>query len=109
MDDLFAPTHLILIAVIALLVFGPRKLPEIGSGLGKAIREFKGSLAGITGVPEEIRASVRAVGQPAVPDAAPAAPTAAPAAPEAAPAPTPDTDVPAVAQGGSDGTAPPAA
>ena len=33
--------ELILIGVIALLVFGPKKLPELGSGLGKAIKDFK--------------------------------------------------------------------
>jgi sec-independent protein translocase protein TatA len=33
--------ELIIIAVIALLVFGPKKLPELGSGLGKAIHDFK--------------------------------------------------------------------
>ncbi len=35
------PTELILIAVILLLIFGARRLPDIGKGLGGAIREFK--------------------------------------------------------------------
>ncbi|MCJ7485786.1 MAG: twin-arginine translocase TatA/TatE family subunit, partial [Candidatus Aminicenantes bacterium] len=35
------PAELILIFVIALLVFGPKKLPEIGRSVGKALREFK--------------------------------------------------------------------
>ncbi len=39
--DLFAPMHLLLILAIALIIFGPGKLPELGSSLGKAIREFK--------------------------------------------------------------------
>lgn len=38
-EGLFQPTHLILI--IAMIVFGPGKLPEIGAGLGRSIREFK--------------------------------------------------------------------
>ncbi|MGA2553746.1 MAG: twin-arginine translocase TatA/TatE family subunit [Smithella sp.] len=38
---IFQPTHLIIILVIALIIFGPGKLPEIGAGLGKAIRGFK--------------------------------------------------------------------
>ena len=38
--------ELIVIFVIALIVFGPSKLPQIGSGLGKAIRDFK---KGVTG------------------------------------------------------------
>ena len=39
-------TELIVILVIALLVFGPRKLPEIGGALGKGIRDFRKSLEG---------------------------------------------------------------
>jgi len=33
--------ELIIIGIIALLIFGPKKLPDLGSGLGKAIRDFK--------------------------------------------------------------------
>jgi sec-independent protein translocase protein TatA len=40
-EGLFQPMHLPLIAGIALLVFGPRKLPELGKGLGDGIRGFK--------------------------------------------------------------------
>ena len=39
-------TELLVIMVIVLLIFGVNRLPEIGSGLGKAIRGFKESLAG---------------------------------------------------------------
>jgi len=35
------PMHLILILLIVLVIFGPGKLPELGAGLGKSIREFK--------------------------------------------------------------------
>lgn len=38
--------ELIIILVIALIVFGPAKLPQIGSGLGKAIRDFKKAVTG---------------------------------------------------------------
>jgi sec-independent protein translocase protein TatA len=38
---IFQPTHLLIILVIALIIFGPGKLPELGAGLGKAIRGFK--------------------------------------------------------------------
>ena len=37
--------ELIIIGIIALLIFGPKKLPELGSGLGKAIRDFKGAIS----------------------------------------------------------------
>jgi sec-independent protein translocase protein TatA len=43
-EGLFQPMHLVLILGIALLVFGPQKLPELGRGLGEAIRGFKNSL-----------------------------------------------------------------
>jgi len=41
MEGLLQPTHLILILGIALLLFGPRRLPELGQGLGKGIRGFR--------------------------------------------------------------------
>jgi sec-independent protein translocase protein TatA len=43
-EGLLQPMHLLVIFGIALLVFGPKKLPELGKGLGEAIRGFKGSL-----------------------------------------------------------------
>ncbi len=36
--------ELIIIAIIAILIFGPKKLPDLGKGLGKAIRDFKGAI-----------------------------------------------------------------
>jgi len=44
-EGLFQPTHLIVIFAIALLIFGPKKLPELGRGLGEGIRGFKGAIA----------------------------------------------------------------
>ena len=41
MEGLFQPTHLILIFAVALLIFGPKKLPELGKGLGDGIRALK--------------------------------------------------------------------
>lgn len=40
-EGLFQPMHLLVILAIAVLVFGPKKLPELGSGLAKGIRAFK--------------------------------------------------------------------
>jgi sec-independent protein translocase protein TatA len=45
LEGLFQPMHMIVILAIVLIVFGPGKLPEIGAGLGKSIREFKKALA----------------------------------------------------------------
>ncbi len=43
-EGLFRPLHLILILLIVLIIFGPGKLPELGSGLGKSIHAFKKAL-----------------------------------------------------------------
>jgi len=43
-EGLFQPMHLLVIFAIALLVFGPRKLPELGKGLGESIRGFKSAM-----------------------------------------------------------------
>jgi sec-independent protein translocase protein TatA len=42
----FSAWHVILIAVVALLLFGPNKLPELGRGFGKMFREFKDATTG---------------------------------------------------------------
>ncbi len=44
-EGLFQPMHMIIILAIVLIIFGPGKLPEIGAGLGKSIREFKKALS----------------------------------------------------------------
>ena len=46
MEGLLQPTHLFFILLIVLIIFGPGKLPDLGRGLGKGIREFKGALQG---------------------------------------------------------------
>jgi len=43
-EDLLQPRHLLIILAIALLLFGPQKLPELGKGLGEGIRGFKNAL-----------------------------------------------------------------
>jgi sec-independent protein translocase protein TatA len=45
--DVFQPTHLLFILVVALLVLGPKRLPEVGRSLGKGIRDFRQAMAGI--------------------------------------------------------------
>src|ERR1700761_5669328 len=53
LDGLFQPTHLLIILVIALFVFGPKKLPELGQGLGKGIRSFRESMKAATEDPDK--------------------------------------------------------
>ncbi|MFZ3266908.1 MAG: twin-arginine translocase TatA/TatE family subunit [Terriglobales bacterium] len=43
-EGLFQPMHLLIIFFIALLVFGPKKLPELGKGLGEGIRALKAGM-----------------------------------------------------------------
>jgi sec-independent protein translocase protein TatA len=45
-EGLFQPMHLLVIVGIALLVFGPKRLPELGKGLGEGIRGFKSAIQG---------------------------------------------------------------
>ncbi|MHC1700970.1 MAG: twin-arginine translocase TatA/TatE family subunit [Humidesulfovibrio sp.] len=44
--QLFQPMHLLLVLVIALFVFGPSKLPQLGASIGKSIRELRKGLDG---------------------------------------------------------------
>jgi len=43
-EGIFQPMHLLVIMGIALLVFGPKKLPELGKGIGDGIRSFKSAI-----------------------------------------------------------------
>ena len=46
------PMEIAIVAIVALLVFGPKRLPEAARGLGKSMREFKSGVSGITGESE---------------------------------------------------------
>jgi sec-independent protein translocase protein TatA len=75
LGELFQPMHLLLILVIALLLFGPGKLPQIAANMGKSIREFKSALS----APDEIKVdapSQQAQAQPQQPAQQAAAPQA---------------------------------
>ena len=56
LEGLFQPMHLMVIFGIALLMFGPKKLPELGKGIGDGIRGFKSAMK----EPEESSAKVAA-------------------------------------------------
>jgi sec-independent protein translocase protein TatA len=76
--DIIQPTHLLLILLVALLVLGPKRLPEVGRSLGRGIRDFR---QGMQGVQDEARGVFRdALEEPAsaVPESP--EPSAAPAA-----------------------------
>ena len=45
-EGLFQPMHLLVIFGLALLVFGPKKLPELGKGIGEGLRGFKSAMKG---------------------------------------------------------------
>jgi TatA/E family protein of Tat protein translocase len=61
------PTHLILIAVVALIIFGPSRLPEIGRSFGKTLKEFQAATKEATqGFSDEVQKPAEAVTTPAV-------------------------------------------
>lgn len=47
-EGLLQPTHLLVILAVGLFMFGPKKLPEFGKGLGEGIRGFKDAMNGVT-------------------------------------------------------------
>jgi len=51
------PAELAIVLVIALLILGPKRLPEAGRGIGRGMREFKDSLRGVGETPEELPAA----------------------------------------------------
>lgn len=51
------PMEILVVLIIALVVFGPKKLPDLGHSLGKGIREFKGSVTGETDEPPRIESA----------------------------------------------------
>ncbi len=48
MGDLLQPTHLLVIGILLLVLFGAKRLPELGKGLGEGLKGFKEGLKGVT-------------------------------------------------------------
>ena len=64
-----SPWHILIFAIVVLVAFGPKRLPEMGRMLGKGMREFKDSVTGLTDVsPEPVEQSKPDGGTPAQPD-----------------------------------------
>jgi sec-independent protein translocase protein TatA len=94
------PVHLLFLGAVALLVLGPKRLPELAKALGNGIREFRESISAgedgekapvsPNGAPPAAAAGAR-VTTPAAGDGAPAPP---PAAADTSPAPAPDAPPP---------------
>jgi sec-independent protein translocase protein TatA len=96
------PGELIIVLIIALIVVGPGKLPDVGSALGKSIREFRKAASDV-----KETTSLEASKPAPAPAPAPAAPAAAPVPPagpsvDAAPATVPAPGEPVAATVGAD-------
>jgi len=62
-EGLFQPMHLLVLLGISLLVFGPKKLPELGTGMGEAIRGFKKAIRNEENVPADLLTDVKDAGE----------------------------------------------
>jgi len=51
MGDLLQPWHLVVLGVVAFLLFGAKRLPELGKGLGEGLKGFKEGIKGVTDPP----------------------------------------------------------
>lgn len=72
---LMNPTHIVFLAVLGLLLFGAKRLPEVGRSLGTGMREFKTSISGEVGVAGEALVDTRDAIVPSA-DAEPVIPAA---------------------------------
>src|ERR1700759_3018644 len=54
--DILQPTHLVFVLVVALLVLGPKRLPEVGRHLGSGLRDFRAAINGEHKEPEDVHA-----------------------------------------------------
>ena len=97
--DVLQPTHLIFILVVALLVLGPKRLPEVGRALGRGMRDFRDAMSGadrdqLDEAPSDSASAQTPTAEPTAAPAAPAEPVTAPT-PASPPAETAGSDQPA--------------
>ena len=67
MPGWIGPGEIVILLVVALLVFGPKRLPEMGRSIGKGMREFKNSVSGFGEETVELPSSAEEPVQPAKP------------------------------------------
>lgn len=60
----FSPVQIIIVLVIALLIFGPKRLPEMGRNLGRGLRDFKSGIAGEEPAPKPLAHPAPAATEP---------------------------------------------
>lgn len=75
--DILQPTHLLFILVIALIVLGPKRLPEVGRSLGRGLRDFRSAISGQDEEPSSETAGELESGETEVPPQEQTANTAA--------------------------------
>jgi sec-independent protein translocase protein TatA len=68
------PLEIIIVLIIALIVFGPKRLPELGSSLGRGIREFRSTVTGDKSGDDDDDFKAIGASQPAAPPEQPAEP-----------------------------------
>jgi sec-independent protein translocase protein TatA len=76
MGDLLQPWHLVVLGIVAFLLFGAKRLPELGKGLGEGLKGFREGIKGIADPPPAAPAPTvqQNVAAPVPPPAAPAEP-----------------------------------
>jgi len=62
------PMELIIVAIVALMIFGPKRVPELGRSIGHGIREFKGSISGDTKDEDEVHHTLESAEAEAQPE-----------------------------------------
>jgi sec-independent protein translocase protein TatA len=83
MGDLLQPWHLVVLGVVAFLLFGAKRLPELGKGLGEGLKGFREGIKGVTDPPPAPPVQQNVAPQPPVQQyAAPAPPPPAPVEPQ---------------------------
>lgn len=66
--DILQPTHLLFVLVVALLVLGPKRLPEVGRSLGRTMRDFRAAISGDDTHEQAITETAATPPAPAVPE-----------------------------------------